>query len=181
MSCIMQSRVHEVWTLFFGSTLEDRLLYTPSDCFETFPFPADWETDPALEAAGRSYYEFRAQLMVKNNEGLTKTYNRFHDRFETSPDIVKLRELHAAMDKTVLAAYQWTDLDTTCDFIPDYEVEPEEGGKKPKAAPEKYRFGNETRDALLARLLELNASRAAGQPDLPPSDSEETTEEELDE
>ena len=59
--------------------MEDRLRYTPSDCFETFPFPESWETDAALEAAGREYYEFRAALMVRNNEGLTKTYNRFHD------------------------------------------------------------------------------------------------------
>jgi hypothetical protein len=33
--------------------------------------------------------------MVRNNEGLTKTYNRFHDPNETSPDILTLRELHA--------------------------------------------------------------------------------------
>ena len=63
--------------------MKDDLRYTPSDCFETFPFPADFETDPALEAAGKEYYEFRAALMVRNNEGLTKTYNRFHDPDET--------------------------------------------------------------------------------------------------
>ena len=34
----LQSRVHEVWARFFGATLEDDLRYTPSDCFETFPF-----------------------------------------------------------------------------------------------------------------------------------------------
>ena len=37
--CILQSRAHEIWARFFGSSLEDRLRYTPSDCFETFPFP----------------------------------------------------------------------------------------------------------------------------------------------
>ena len=52
--------------------MKDDLRYTPSDCFETFPFPEKWETDAALEAAGREYYEFRAALMVRNNEGLTK-------------------------------------------------------------------------------------------------------------
>ena len=35
----LQSRPHEVWARFFGSSLKDRLRYTPSDCFETFPFP----------------------------------------------------------------------------------------------------------------------------------------------
>jgi hypothetical protein len=37
--CPLQSRLHEIWVRFFGSSLEDRLRYTPSDCFETFPFP----------------------------------------------------------------------------------------------------------------------------------------------
>ncbi len=63
--------------VFFSSTLKDDLQYTPSDCFETFPFSEGWETDAALEAAGRKYYEFRAELMVRHNEGLTKTYRRF--------------------------------------------------------------------------------------------------------
>jgi hypothetical protein len=49
---------------------------------------------------GKEYYEFRASLMVKNNEGLTKTYNRFHDPNETSPAIQKLRELSVAVVKS---------------------------------------------------------------------------------
>ena len=103
--------------------MKDDLRYTPSDCFETFPFPPNFEIDPALEAAGKAYYEFRADLMVRNNEGLTKTYNRFHDPEERSPDILKLRELHAAMDKAVLEAYGWHDLaeSATCEFLLDYE------------------------------------------------------------
>ena len=51
--CALQSRPHEIWARFFGSSLEDRLRYTPSDCFETFPFPEGWETRPALTAAGQ--------------------------------------------------------------------------------------------------------------------------------
>ena len=64
--------------------------------------------------------------MIKNNEGLTKTYNRFHDPYETSPDIIKLRELHGAMDRAVLDAYGWTDLKPTCEFLLDYEDEDDE-------------------------------------------------------
>ena len=93
--------------------MKDDLNYSPSDCFETFPFPENFETDAKLEAVGKEYYEFRAALMVKNNEGLTKTYNRFHDPHETSAEIQKLRELHAAMDRAVLDAYGWTDLQPT--------------------------------------------------------------------
>ena len=60
-----------------------------------FPFPDDWETHPALEGPGRAYYEYRAALMVRNDEGMTKTYNRFHDPYENDPEIAELRELHA--------------------------------------------------------------------------------------
>ena len=105
---ILQSSIHEVWARFFGSSLEETIsCYAASDCFETFPFADGWDTDRLLEAAGRSYYEFRAALMVENDEGMTKTYNRFNDIYETDPHIVELRELHAAMDRVVLDAYGW--------------------------------------------------------------------------
>jgi len=138
--------------------MKDDLRYAPSDCFETFPFPEHWETHPALEAAGQAYYDFRAALMVRNNEGLTKTYNRFHDPDETDPDILKLRELHAAMDWAVLDAYGWTDIPTACEFLLDYEIDEEEWGNKKK--PYRYRWPDEVRVEVLARLLELNAERA---------------------
>ena len=157
--CALQSRLHEVWARFFGSSLEDRLRYTPSDCFETFPFPAGRETDPALEAAGHAYYEFRASLMVRNDEGLTKTYNRFHDPYENDAEFAKLRELHAAMDRAVLNAYGWTDIPTDCEFLLDYEIDEETWGNKKK--PYRYRWPDDVRNEVLARLLELNAERAA--------------------
>jgi hypothetical protein len=156
--CALQSRPHEIWARFFGSSLEDRLRYTPSDCFETFPFPDSRETHPALEATGKAYYEFRATLMVRNNEGLTKTYNRFHDPDELDPDIEKLRDLHAAMDRAVLDVYGWSDIPTDCEFLLDYEIDEEEWGNKKK--PYRYRWPDEMRDEVLARLLELNAERA---------------------
>ena len=102
--------------------------------------------------------------MVRNNEGLTKTYNRFHDPDERSPDILKLRELHAAMDRAVLDAYGWTDLK------PDLRVparlrggrgrgrDPAAGRRRKK--PWRYRWPDDFRDEVLARLLELNRQRA---------------------
>ena len=36
---ILHSRVHGLWSLRLGSSLEDRPRYTPTTCFETFPFP----------------------------------------------------------------------------------------------------------------------------------------------
>jgi hypothetical protein len=47
--------------------------------------------------------------MVSNNEGLTSTYNRFHDPAETSDGILELRRLHDEMDQAVLAAYGWSE------------------------------------------------------------------------
>lgn len=154
----LQCRVHEIWARFVGATLKDDAVYTPSDCFETFPFPGNWQTHSALEAAGKTYYEFRAALMVRNDEGLTKTYNRFHDPDECDPDILKLRELHAAMDRAVLDAYGWHDVPTDCEFLLDYEIDEEEWGNKKK--PWRYRWPDEVHDEVLARLLELNAERA---------------------
>ena len=160
---IIQSRVHEAWSRAFSSTLEDRLNYAPSDCFETFPFCENWETNLALEETGRSYYESRADLMVRNDEGLTKTYNRFHDPFEASQDIARLRLLHQEIDEAVLLAYGWGDLNLhcKCEFLLDYEDEVEsDAGTRRGKKPYRYRWPDEVRDEVLARLLKLNAERA---------------------
>jgi hypothetical protein len=163
----LQSRTHEEWSLTFGSSMKDDPVYTPSDCFETYPFPPDWESNAALEEAGQSYYEYRAALMVRNNEGLTKTYNRFHDPEETSPDIAELRLLHAAMDAAVITAYGWHDLlpQLRCEFLLDYEDEEdpdtaESPTKRRRKKPWRYRWPDDLRDEVLARLLKLNAERA---------------------
>ena len=37
---ILHSRFHQLWSLRMGTSLEDRPRYTPTTCFETFPFPA---------------------------------------------------------------------------------------------------------------------------------------------
>jgi hypothetical protein len=158
---VLQSRVHEVWARTFGSSMKDDLRYTISDCFETFPFP-ERLAQPVLQKAGRDYFDYRATLMVRNNQGLTKTYNRVHDPEERDPDIAKLRDLHAAMDRAVLDAYGWTDIQPTCEFILDYEDEEDDepGKASKKKKPWRYRWPDEIRDEVLGRLLELNAQRA---------------------
>jgi len=156
--CALQSRVHETWARFFGSSIKDDLRYTPSDCFETFPFPEGWDTNPVLEATGRAYHDFRATLMVRNEEGLTKIYNRFHDPDECAPEIQELRLLHAAMDRAVFDAYGWSGISTDCEFLLDYEIDEEEWGNKRK--PWRFRWPDAVRDEVLARLLELNAEQA---------------------
>ena len=125
--CILQSHIHEIWAYFFSSTALDLIRYSPSDCFETFPFPTNWETDPTLEAIGKTYYDFRADLMVRTNQGLTDTYNDFHNPTHHTPDILKLRDLHEQMDRSVLNAYGWHDIDTTCGYALDYlDIDPDD-------------------------------------------------------
>ena len=47
---ILSSRLHEVWALRLGTSLEDRPRYTPTTCFETFPFPEGMTPDLAPAA-----------------------------------------------------------------------------------------------------------------------------------
>ena len=155
---VLQSCVHDEWLRMTGGARHDDLVYLVSDCFRTFPFPKQWTTLAMLEAAGKGYYKFRSDLMIKNQEGLTKTYNRFHDPGERDEGIVVLRELHTAMDRAVLDAYGWSDIPTDCEFLLDYEIDEEEWGDKKK--PYRYRWPDEVRDKVLAQLLELNAERA---------------------
>lgn len=176
---VMSARVHETWARFLSSTLKDDLQYTPSDCFETFPFPKGFETDPALEAAGRAYHDHRAQLMLARNEGMTKTYNRFHDPDEQSEDIVRLRELHAEMDRAVLRAYAacaatdaerqaWEDLAERAQAVFLERPADENGrGHRPGEPEDDHTYQgrlfwpSDFRDEVLARLLALNAERHA--------------------
>lgn len=160
---ILQSRLHETWARFFGSSMKDDLRYTPTDCFETFPFPKAWEANEALEQVGQVYYEHRAHLMEQRHEGLTKTYNRFNDREDRDPDTLKLRELHDKLDRTILDAYEWTDLQPRCEFLLDYDDDGDEdhdGKPRKRKQPWRYRWPDEMRDEVLARLLALNQERA---------------------
>jgi hypothetical protein len=150
----LQSRAHECWAWFFSSTLEDRLRYTPSDCFRNFPFPGVLETNSVLEFAGLAYYNHRAALMVARNEGMTKTYNRFHDPTETAEDIQRLRELHAAMDRAVLEAYGWHDLAARAE-----PVFLDEENEDDHTYQGRLFWPSDFRDEVLARLLALNAER----------------------
>ncbi|QQR91030.1 MAG: N-6 DNA methylase [Myxococcales bacterium] len=122
---ILQSRIHEPWARLMGSTLEDRLRYTASDCFETFPFPkADpHETFPELEALGKELYEARTDWMNKQGQGLTKLYNALKDEALTNdPTITRLRHLHEHLDHEVLQTYatQTGDPTWTTTTIPPY-------------------------------------------------------------
>jgi hypothetical protein len=138
---VIQARVHEVWARLFSSSLEDRPRYTPSTCFETFPFP---EPDPraiipALEDIGRRLEQARARIMSDRELGLTKLYNALKDPGCQDPQLLELRDLHTQLDRAVLDAYGWSDLE-----VPPY------------AAPHTEAF----EAAVLDRLFALNVERS---------------------
>jgi hypothetical protein len=100
--------------------------------------------------------------MVAADEGMTKTYNRFHNPLERRGYIKTLRDLHAAMDDAVLRAYGWHDLadEARGDSRPRFLTEADE----PDHAYQNRLFWPAPfRDQVLARLLDLNKSRAAAE------------------
>jgi hypothetical protein len=148
---LLQSSLHEVWARKYASSMRRDLRYTPSDCFETFPFPPA-EALATLDEIGERYDSHRRQLMLATQLGLTKTYNRFHDPDQTEADIVALRELHVAMDQAVAAAYGWANLDLGHDFHTS-----ESGTTKGT----RFTISPEARAEILGRLLTLNHQRYA--------------------
>jgi hypothetical protein len=104
---VLQSRVHEVWARLLSSSLEDRLRYTATDCFETFPFPPE-PAFSTLDALGAQIDAERRAYMTANGVGLTTTYNRLKDESVTDAAVQSLRALHEAVDRAVLDAYGWS-------------------------------------------------------------------------
>jgi hypothetical protein len=74
--------------------------------------------------------------MVRNNEGLTKTYNRFHDPDERDPDIAEAPRLSTppwtAPCSTPTAG---PTSPPTASFFLDYEIDEETWGDQEEALP----------------------------------------------
>jgi hypothetical protein len=139
----LQSNFHTEWAFANGSTMKTDLRYAPSDCFETFPFPSKMGS---LDSIGERYYTNRQSIMLTRQEGLTKTYNRFHAPQEQAPDIVNLRQLHKEMDEAVARAYGWDDLKLEHGFH-----ETKQGLR--------YAISEAARREVMDRLLLLNHQR----------------------
>jgi hypothetical protein len=62
---VLQSRLHFFWATLHGSSLKTWLRYTPTACFENFPFPtpAPDADVPHLEPVGEAVYAARANYM----------------------------------------------------------------------------------------------------------------------
>lgn len=172
---VVQSSLHEVWARKYSGALETRLRYSPSECFETFPFPQGlWQTtNPSLATLGERYHEHRRALMKSLWLGLTDIYNLFHTRDLTPAEVARvskkslleaeagyqglleLRRRHRELDIAVRDAYGWTDLDLGPDFV---EVE-----TLPENDCVRYTISPAARKEVLKRLLALNHQRAAAE------------------
>jgi len=100
-----------------GYVYDQTIVVLASDCHHTFLVPRFTEPQrDALEHIVEQYHKHRCEVMLVRQEGLTKTYNRFHDPAERSADIVELQRLHVEMDDAILAAYEWTASNSTTIF-----------------------------------------------------------------
>ncbi len=141
---VLSSTIHDVWAHRPGmTTLESRPTYNAAYAFDSFPLPPQV---PSLKDIGERYYAHRQGIMQSRQEGLTKTYNRFHNPEESAEDIERLLELHVEMDRAVADAYGWGDLDLWHGFH-----ETKQGVR--------FTISEEARREVLDRLLLLNHER----------------------
>ena len=176
---VVQSTLHEVWARKYSGSLETRLRYSPSDCFDTFAFPVGlWQTaDAGLAELGERYNAHRKALMQTLWLGLTKIYNLFHARdlspttvtqvskkdADTAADgfeaLLELRRLHVQLDLAVRDAYGWQDLDLEHGF---YEIETLTENDRVR-----YTISPAARREVLTRLLTENHARVEAEAKYP--------------
>ena len=145
---VLQSSIHNQWAWRSSSTLKADLSYSNTDAFLTFPMPRSNNFPEDIEKFGEAYHTHRQTIMQTRNEGLTKTYNRFHNPNETAEDITTLRQLHIEMDNAVATAYGWQDLSL------DHNFHPTKQGIR-------FTISETARREVLDRLLQLNHDRYA--------------------
>ncbi len=107
---VLHSRVHEAWARATGTQLrevESGFRYTPTTCFETFPFPRPTdEQRAAIAAAARELVRLRDGWL--NPPGLDPAElarRTLTNLYNARP--AWLEHAHAALDTAVLAAYGW--------------------------------------------------------------------------
>ena len=131
---VLHSRPHEVWALSTGTQLREKetgFRYTPTTCFETFPFPTSNEVEQErISLAAKELYERREKWLHPNrtvppHKRLERTLTELYNE-----NPVWLSKLHAELNRTVFDAYGWSEDPADLDD-----------------------------DTILERLLELNLSR----------------------
>lgn len=147
-ACILTSTIHAEWVRRYSSSLETRLRYIPSDCFETFPRPLDTER---LAARGYSLMQARNFAMRALAVGYTSLMNVFHSPERTEQAICGLRNEHRLVDEAVVAAYGWTDVG----LAHGYHAVP----YLPESDRIRYTICEDARLEILRRLSRLNRER----------------------
>ncbi len=95
---VLQSRIHTLWASSMGTQLREAqsgMRYTPTTCFETFPFPRP--TEAQREAIGEAAAELN-RLRENDSRTLTRLYNERPTWLDNA---------HRALDAAVAAAYGW--------------------------------------------------------------------------
>jgi len=144
---LLSSAMHSCWVVRYAATLGTGINYSPSDVFQTFPFPA---LTRDLGLLGEQLHAGRRKLMLSRGWGLTTTYNHVHNPADRDPAVVALRDLHTEIDGAVLASYGW-DLDL-------------EIGHHPTKIGTRWTVSPRARFELLDLLLEENHRRAGYTP-----------------
>ncbi len=101
---VLSSTAHTAWARSRSSTLEDRLRYTPTSVFMTFPwpYPVTERQRELVGEASRKVIARRQEICAENNLGLTKLYNLVDEGAYAD-----LKALHRELDEAVTAAYGW--------------------------------------------------------------------------
>jgi hypothetical protein len=101
---VLNSKLHRDWVKAQCSTLEDRIRYTNTTCFETFPFL--WDAPEKLKQPVRDIMteleNYRMDEMKARQWGITKLYNAFFHEPAS-----KLYQLHKKLDESVCKVYGW--------------------------------------------------------------------------
>ena len=104
---VLQSSVHTTWALAVGSQLEDRPTYTPTTCFETFPFPRPTEEQrEAIGAAAAELNSLREGWLNPPGISAAELRKRTLTNLYNKP-LTWLTNAHAKLDAAVADAYGW--------------------------------------------------------------------------
>ncbi|AFZ67166.1 Eco57I restriction-modification methylase domain-containing protein [Deinococcus peraridilitoris] len=144
---ILNSSIHGVWAWKYGSRMKRDLRYTPTDCFETFPFPSK---DNELHALGAALRAARKRGHASFDVGLTDLYNMFHDPEVEDEAILELRRVHRLVDERLAALYGF-DFDLEHGFH-DVPFLPPEDRRR-------FTVSEAARLEVLRRLADLNQER----------------------
>ncbi len=146
----LSSTIFQDWSWKQGSRLGSTTLrFTPSDCYETFPFPEKYA--PCISNLEAPFYELRREIMTTEQIGLTDLYNRFHNPEDSDARIERLRAYQRELDEGVKSSYGWYDLSLNHGF---HKV-----GYLVAGDDVRYTISEETRVEILRRLSLLNKAR----------------------